>query len=67
MYLTGNFINYGCRLHQLPTSDADLLKFRIEGSGYLPNWNAGQKRRYSKEINKKYDVVGNTLNTGFYF
>ncbi len=67
MYLTGNYSNFGNRLHQLPRSGLDLTTFQLEGSGYYGNWTANQRRKYSDEVRKKYFSILDTVLTGHFF
>lgn len=55
MYKTGTQFNFLNRLHQMPTSEADLDLFRTESGDYSPDVHT--LNRWEKEVEKKEIIL----------
>ena len=54
MYISGTFLDFETRLHQLPQSLGDLNQFFYEGCSYYPQVNNTTLRYFIEKWNKEF-------------
>lgn len=58
MYITGTFLDFEQRLHQLPDSTSDLNNFILEGCAYCPSLTTMNLTYFINKWNKEFRKKG---------